>query len=148
EAIDRDCKVTHPPSDPDVLPLAEIEKRCPEAKRGFLLYAHRNPDRCPPGCRLWADKIVAYDAVGKKRKKLWHMRLSQVEKLLKASPNTKIPDLKPYTDLQGTLWLPPKLGRQFHGVSKQILLQAVKKKHPALGRKIRFLEPKDVPAEL
>jgi hypothetical protein len=147
EAMDHECKVTHPPADPDVLSLAEIEKRCPAGTRGFLLYAYRNPERCPADCRLWSDELAAYDAAGKKREKLRHMRLSQVEKLLEASPKTKTPDLKPYTDLLGNVWIPPKLSRQWYGVGKERLIKAVKLKHKALDRRIRFLKPEDVPAE-
>jgi hypothetical protein len=110
DAMDRDCKIIRPPTDPDILPLAEIEKRCPAAKRGFLLYAHRHPERCH-GHPLWAAKLVAFDEAGKKRKKMWHMRMSQVNALLAAAPNTRTPDLQPYTDPSGKVWYPPKVAR-------------------------------------
>jgi hypothetical protein len=148
EAMDRECKVAPAPAaDQDVLPLAKIEKLC-GAKRGFLLYAHRHPERCPGGLRVWAKKLPGFDEAGKKRKKLWHGRLSQARELLLATGNSKRPNLQPYTDPLGQVWDPPILARRLHGVPKQRLLDAVKRKHPALGRKIRFLGPEDVPAEL
>jgi hypothetical protein len=145
DAMDCERKVTHPPSDPDVLPLAEIEKLLPTAKRGFLLYAHRHPERCH-GHPLWAAKLVAFDEAGKRRKKMWHMRLSQVKALLAAAPNTRTPDLQPYTDPRGNVWYPTKVARQM-GLYKEKLREARRRKHTALGRPIRYLKPKDVPAE-
>jgi hypothetical protein len=133
---------------PDALPFHEIRKRDRRAKPALLLYAHKHPDRCPEGKGIWADRLPGYDQNGKWRLRLWHARWSEVEALLQRSPNgTHIAD-QPYADAMGNVWIPTTLARQLYGVGKQTLVTARKQPHSALGRTIRFLEPKEVPASL
>jgi hypothetical protein len=135
------------PKDPerpkDATPFTKIQEQFPKATERRLMWAHKHRG-------LWVALLQARDKAGDVREML-HASLAKVKELLKdlkAAPGRTVDN--PYTDPSETVWWPPELHWRKFGIRPALLgaIRRSKKVHPALGEKIRFLEPTKVPASV
>jgi hypothetical protein len=127
----------------DATAFAELQKRFPKATERRLMWAHEHRG-------LWVDKLPARDKAGDVRH-LPHASLAEVKALLEdleAAPGRTVAN--PYTDPSGIEWWPPQVGYRKVNVPPTMMgvWRRSKREHPALGRQVKFLKPKQVPAEV